>query len=222
MFNALWQSNPDAALGLLDAARCRVVRQWAIRWLQTESPDTLDRIPVETLLGWVARGVPDLAEFAIDCLKRASGLENVTADRWLALVETAPAEVIDLVCELVARYVTADKLTLAETVRLARQRPTPIARLALGWLRAKQPAGDADIEAMLSLRDAPAEPVRPDLCRQVVAHALRVAAVPVGVGARLPRRPARGRAASRLGLARRRAAGEGRPGRLATAARIAV
>ena len=167
MFNALWKANPDAALGLLDAARCRVVRQWAIRWLQTESPETLDRIPVETLLGWVARGIPDLAEFAIDRLKRASGLENVSADRWLSLIESAPAEVLDLVCELVERYVSADKLTLAETVRLAMQRPTPIARLALGWLRAKQPTGEADVEALLSLRDAPAEPVRPDLCRQV-------------------------------------------------------
>lgn len=165
MFNAAWQSNPSLALELLDTAQCRPVRQWAIRWLERESPQTLDLLPVEKLIDWIARGLPDLAEFAIHRLRNASGLERIPVEQWLALIETSPEEILDLLCELVERHVTPDRLSLLETVRLAKLRPTPIARLALAWLRSKRPTTEAEVEALLSLREAPAEPVRPDLAR---------------------------------------------------------
>lgn len=164
-FNKLWQAQPDAALALITGAKCRAVRQWAMRWLAKESPATLDAIPLETLLGWLGSPDSDLAEFAAQRLRTKTGLDAIPVDRWISIVESASADALDVVCELVAKNVSGDKLSLFEAVRLAKMRATPVAKLGLGWLAGKVPATAAQMEAALSVREAEAAPIRPDVCR---------------------------------------------------------
>jgi len=164
-FNNLWKRQPDAALDLLTSAKARTVRQWAMRWLAKESPETLEKLPLDTLLDWLKGKDADLAEFAAARLRTKTGLESVPLERWLAILDSAPADALDVVCELIGRNVSGEKLSLFETVRFAKMRATPVAKLGQQWLRGKVPTSSAQIEAVLSLRDAQAQPLRPELCR---------------------------------------------------------
>ncbi len=168
-FNKVWQRQPDAVLALITGAKCRTVRQWAMRWLERESPATLDAIPLETLLGWLSSPDSDLAEFAANRLRNKPGLDAIPVERWISIVESASADALAVVCELVAKNVSGDKLSLFEAVRLAKMRATPVAKLGLGWLAGKVPATAAQMEAALSVREAEAEPIRPDICRWAMA-----------------------------------------------------
>lgn len=163
--NALWKRQSEAALDLLTTAKARTVRQWAMRWLAKESPETLEKLPLDTLLDWLKSPDADLAEFAAARLRTKSGLESVPLERWLAILDGAPADALDVVCDLIGRNVSGDKLSLFEAVRFAKMRATPVAKLGQQWLRGKVPTSSAQIEAVLSLRDAQAQPLRPELCR---------------------------------------------------------
>jgi hypothetical protein len=163
--NKLWKQQPEAALDLLTTAKARTVRQWAMRWLAKESPETLEKLPLDSLLDWLKAKDADLAEFAAARLRTKTGLESVPLERWLAILDAAPADALDVVCELIGRNVSGDKLSLFEAVRFAKMRATPVAKLGQQWLKGKVPTSGAQIEAVLSLRDAQAQPLRPELCR---------------------------------------------------------
>lgn len=174
-FNKLWQRQPDAALALITSAKCRTVRQWAIRWLMKESPQTLEAIPLDTLLGWLSSPDADLAEFAAQQLRTKTGLDAIPVDRWISIVESASADSLDVVCDLVAKHVSGDKLSLFEALRLAKMRAAPVAKLGLGWLGGKVPATAAQVEAALSVREAEAAPIRPNVCRWAIGALSAVA-----------------------------------------------
>lgn len=163
--NHLWKQHPDAALDLLTSAKARTVRQWAMRWLAKESPETLEKLPLDTLLDWLKAKDADLAEFAAARLRLKTGLGSVPLERWMSILDGAPADALDVVCDLIGRNVSGEKLSLFEAVRFAKMRATPVAKLGLQWLRGKVPTSSAQIEAVLSLRDAQAQPLRPELCR---------------------------------------------------------
>jgi hypothetical protein len=163
--NGLWKRQPDAALNLISTAKARTVRQWAMRWLAKESPQTLEAIPLDTLLDWLKAKDADLAEFAAARLRTKTGLEAVPLDRWLSILDAAPAEALDVVCDLIGRNVSGDKLSLFEAVRFAKMRAAPVAKLGMQWLKGKVPTSPPQIEAVLSVRDALAKPLRPELCR---------------------------------------------------------
>ncbi len=163
--NALWKQQPDAALDLITSAKARTVRQWAMRWLAKESPQTLDQLPLDTLLDWLKAKDADLAEFAATRLRTKSGLESVSLDRWMSILDGAPADALDVVCDLIGRNVRGEQLSLFEAVRFAKMRAAPVAKLGIQWLKGKVPSSPPQIEAVLSLRDAQAQPLRPELCR---------------------------------------------------------
>jgi hypothetical protein len=163
--NTLWKEQPEAALDLITTAKARTVRQWAMRWLAKESPETLEKLPLDTLLDWLKAKDADLAEFAAARLRTKTGLESVPLERWMSILDSAPADALDVVCELIGRNVSGDKLSLFEAVRFAKMRATPVAKLGQQWLKGKVPTSSAQIEAVLSLRDAQAQPLRPELCR---------------------------------------------------------
>jgi hypothetical protein len=163
--NGLWKQQPDAALNLITTAKARTVRQWAMRWLTKESPETLDQLPLDTLLDWLKAPDVDLAEFAAAQLRTKTGLESVPLERWMSILDGAPADALDVVCELIGRNVRGEQLSLFEAVRFAKMRAAPVAKLGMQWLKGKVPTSPPQIEAVLSVRDALAKPLRPDLCR---------------------------------------------------------
>jgi hypothetical protein len=119
-----------------------------MRWLAKESPETLEKLPLDTLLDWLKAKDADLAEFAAARLRTKSGLESVPLERWMSILDSAPADALDVVCELIGRTVSGEKLSLFEAVRFAKMRATPVAKLGQQWLRGKVPTSSAQIEAV--------------------------------------------------------------------------
>ena len=165
MFAKLWREQPREVLNLLETGQCRAVRQWAIQWLKRERPELLAEIPLERLIGWLTHPSPEMVELASELLGRASGLERVPVSRWLKLIQGAKPEHLDLICDLIARNVAPERVTLTEAVSLAMQPPAPVALMGLRWLQGKRPVAEAEVRAVLDLREAASEPLRPELIR---------------------------------------------------------
>lgn len=165
IFRKLWLRSPDPILDLVNTAKCRPVRVWAVQMLKRHFPEVLTKLPVETLLAWLESSVPELNDLAAELLEKATGLERIPVERWLMLVETAPAGVLDRICELIGRLVKPEQVGFAQAVRMAMTRPVPLARLGQRWLTGKRPANEDEVRSLFGLREAEAEPLRGELVR---------------------------------------------------------
>lgn len=161
--NRLWQASPRVLLDLLAQARCRPVRRWAGAMIERDLPGTASAANLEELLGLLAHEDADVAALAAQLLPHAQGLETLAPENWLDLAETCHPAGVEVLSELIDRYVEPRQVTIAGAVRLARLRPLPLARLGLKWLQTKAPQTAEDCQALLTLVDAQAEPVRPEL-----------------------------------------------------------
>src|SRR5439155_15675784 len=88
--------------------------------------------------------------------------------------ETASPAALEVLAEIMTRQIAPDQVAPADAARLAAGRPLPLARLGLGWLKAKTPATDAERRSLFTLLEAQAEPLRPEILtwlRAVLASA---------------------------------------------------
>lgn len=159
---SLWQQMPAALIDLLRHARCRPVRQWTVRMVRRDM-SILKHLPVEELLDLLGNEETEIVDLAAEALRGAAGLDALPLERWLKLLETPNAQALEILCELLASKVPAEKVSLAEAVQVACRRPLPVARLGLRWLQGKQAESEADCVALFQLAEAEAAPVRPEL-----------------------------------------------------------
>lgn len=162
-YKALWGANPRVFVDLLVHGRCRPVRGWAIRTIRRNPTAILTCFPLEERLALLEDDDPEVVELAADLIRDDPGLAEVPASRWLALVGTASPAALDILCGLIERLISPDRVTLAEAVRLAGARPLPVARLGLAWLRAKAPRDEEECRTLLELLEAGAEPLRVEI-----------------------------------------------------------
>jgi hypothetical protein len=165
MFRKLWLRNAEPVFDLLVSARSRPVAMWALQMLRRHFPERLARVPLDDLLGWVISPNTVLNELALEELERRGGLEAVSVEQWLRLVEDARTELLDRLCALVGRSVKPEAVAFADAVKLAMQRPVPLARLGFTFLRGKKPQNPEEISAVFGLRNAEAEPLRAEMVR---------------------------------------------------------
>jgi hypothetical protein len=163
----LWQQTPAALVELLKEARCRPVRQWAMRMIKKVGTAVLSKLPLSELLGLLAHQDEEVVLLAAEVLKGVPGLDQVPLDRWLELLKTTNLTALGAVCELVTQHVPPDRVTLEQAIEAASSRSTPVAKLGLAWLQGKQPTTEAECIALLRLIEAPAEPWRGALVRYV-------------------------------------------------------
>jgi hypothetical protein len=166
MFRKLWLRSPEPIFDLLVNAQARPVAMWALQMLRRNFPERLTRLTVPELLAWIVSPNGVLNEVAIDLLEqRGGGLESVTVEQWLKLTEDARPDLLDRICEMVARAVKPEKVTFADAVRLAMLRPVPLARLGFTFLQNKKPRTPDEVTAVFGLRNAEAEPLRVEMVR---------------------------------------------------------
>jgi hypothetical protein len=165
MYDKLWQAAPRTLFDVLKEARCRPVRQWAIRLLRRDHASFLAGLPLEELLALLGHEDADVVALAAESLRGVRGLDTLGLDTWLRLLETPNPDALEILCELMTTHLRPDKVTLEQAVWLARRRPLPIARLGFAWLRAKTPANASDCRALLGLVEAEAEPLRAEMVR---------------------------------------------------------
>ncbi len=158
-FERLWEQSPRAIIGLLTAGRCRTVRQWAIQMVR-RNESARAAIGVEDLFELVVHEDSDVVTLAVELFRSVKGVEAIGVERWLELAEKANPAALDVIVELMQRHVNAQRLTLAQVVRLASSRPLPVARLGLEWLKTRVPRGEPEDRLLLTLSEALCEPLR--------------------------------------------------------------
>lgn len=161
----VWKKAPAALVGLMKDAKCRPVRQWAIRFLGQDGGDVLASLPLEDLFALLGHADEEVVAIAAAAIRRAPEVEALPAERWLALLETPNPAVLEILCELMAQKLSPERISLEQALRLASARPTPLAQMALGWLRTRKPESQAECHAVLALAEAQADSVRPEFVR---------------------------------------------------------
>jgi hypothetical protein len=162
-FQPLWEASAAPLLDLLKQARCRPVRQWAIQMLRRHHAAAVAQLPLRELLALLGHEDAELSQFAAEGLRQAPALGSLSVDEWLALLEATNPQTLDVLCGLMGERLDPNTVTLEQAARLASRRPVPVARLGLTWLRSKQPATPEECRALLTLGEAEAQPVRPEL-----------------------------------------------------------
>src|SRR5262249_25033346 len=150
IYESLWQASPRAVFGLLKEARCRPVRQWAIHFIRRDPAKFRATAQLEEWLGLLFHEDIEAAALAAEMLREASGMSDLSLERWLQLLETPNATALEVLCELIAVHVRPERVRLEQAVRLACSRPLPLARLGFTWLASRRPASAADCQALLS------------------------------------------------------------------------
>src|SRR5205823_9719817 len=161
----LWQKSPEPIFDLLVNAKCRTVCLWAAKMLRRHFPDRLARLTVDELLDWLVSDNAVLNDLAIEFLERAGGLDRIPVERWLKLTQEAKPDLLDRICTMVARSVKPEAVSFTDAVRLAMQRPIPLARLGFSFLQGKKAASEAEVQSLFGLREAQAEPLRPEMVK---------------------------------------------------------
>jgi hypothetical protein len=163
IYEELWRSAPRAIFDLMARARCRPVRQWAVRMLRRDPVAVRAAVGAEEVVGLLGHDDPAVVEYAAEWLRGAEDLASVSPERWLAVAETASPGALDVLAEILSRQVAPEQVSSEAAARLATCRPLPLARLGLGWLKTKAPASDDERRGLLVLLEAECEPLRPEI-----------------------------------------------------------
>jgi hypothetical protein len=132
-----WRNCFEELLAMLAAARSLVVRRWIVGWLEKNYDSELRAPDIRQIKRLLWSPHPDVQSFAAELLGRARGVETLPVVEWLALLDIDSPVAIPIICDLVARNVSPDRLDLAACIELACARPAPVAELGLRWARTK-------------------------------------------------------------------------------------
>jgi hypothetical protein len=162
-------------MSMLDLASCRPVRQWSMGMLREHHAKALSQTSLDRLLRWIRSEDAELARFGAELFSQSNLLGSVQPKTWLQLIHQANPDVLDIVCRLVMKTLTADNVSLREAMELACSRSVPLAELGMAWLESMQPHSDQDFQDLLLSLDAESEHIRPKLVDQVRRKLDRVA-----------------------------------------------
>ncbi|HEX8912506.1 MAG TPA: hypothetical protein VF796_09105 [Humisphaera sp.] len=168
----LW-ADPAAArpvLGLVAAARSRVVRLWATDLLRRDHLPNLVGLPAADLVPLLLSDDEPVQALGAELLERAAGLSTLPFATWVQLLQAKSVPVLGTVAALARQHLRAEAVTLFEAVTLACSAAAPVALLGLHLLRQKPVATPAERRAVSHLADARS----PAAAGEIVAYALGV------------------------------------------------
>jgi hypothetical protein len=87
-------------------------------------------------------------------------VHNLSIEEWLELLRIDNPTALPLLCDLVARTVSPDRLSLAQCVELGCARAAPVAELGLRWARQKPVNDEAALATAIGIARAGAPRVR--------------------------------------------------------------
>ncbi len=162
-FPEAWKK-PTAApllLALVISAPARLVRIWARQLFQRDH--AVFTVPLETILALLEHEEADVQQFGAKLLESAAFLATLPVTSWLKLLQTKNEEALQGVCDAFAKFVSGDRLDLAQSLELACARPVPLARLGEHYLKQRDIASPADRALIVALADAKCSAVAADL-----------------------------------------------------------
>jgi len=152
----LW-TDPAAArpvLGLVAAARSRVVRVWATDLLRRDHLPNLAGLPAADLVPLLLSDDEPVQALGAELLERAAGLSTIPFATWVQLLQAKSLPVLETVAALARRHLRPESVTLFEAVTMACSPAAPVALLGLHLLRGKPIATPAERRAISHLADA--------------------------------------------------------------------
>lgn len=172
-FPELWKK-PEAAgelWSLVAEAQSRLVRLWAMQMLKREHAGRLAEMSAAEILVLLNHDDEEVQQFAADLLAAcADELARLPVSTWLKLLQTKSLIALQRITDLMARHVSAERLELADCIRLASAEPAPVARLGLEMLKQRRIATAEDREAIAAVSQARSAAVAGELA----AWALRI------------------------------------------------
>lgn len=162
IYPAAWEGVFEEIFTLLERAKSRVVRTFAISLLRRDYAGQLSGIPIRKLLWMLASPHDELQTFAAEVIGAAEGIEGLTIAEWLELLQIDNPVAVLFLADLVKKHVTPGRLSLEQCVELARSSAAPVAELGLTWAKLKPIQGEAAVRVVVALKDAPAPRVRED------------------------------------------------------------
>lgn len=168
IFPEAWQGAFEEIFVMLERAKSRVVRAFAISLLRRDYTDELRGIPVRRLLALLSSPHEELQTFASELFASAEGIEGLTVADWLDLLRIDNPVAVLFISDLVKRHVAPGSLSLERCVELAKARPVPVAELGLAWAKSKPIQGETAVRAVVSLKDVEAPRVREEAIAWVV------------------------------------------------------
>jgi hypothetical protein len=159
-FADAWRGCETELFALVESAKSRTVRSWAIAWLQGEYAASLHAMPIARVRPLLASPHEEVQRFGAALLETATGLESLPIDAWLAMLGTTSLDAVLVVCAAVKKHVAPSRLSLGQCVDLACAKVAPVADLGLAWGREKPVKTDADLTAILRVSGAGVVSVR--------------------------------------------------------------
>ena len=166
-YASAWLKDAEPLLSMLDLAACRPVRQWSVGMLREHHAKALSQTSLDRLFRWIRSEDAELARFGAELFSQSNVLGSVQTKTWLQLIQQANPDVLDIVCKLVMKTLTADAVSLRDAMDLACSRSVPVAELGMAWLESKESHSDQDFQDLLLSLDAESEHIRPKLVDQV-------------------------------------------------------
>ncbi|AKT43992.1 hypothetical protein [Chondromyces crocatus] len=165
MIPEAWEDVFDDVLALASKAPSRTVRGFALQLLRRDYDAALRRLTIDQVRALLASPHEDLQLLGAECLLSAAGIESLSIEAWLSLLQLENIDVLAAISEAVQRYVSPARLTLTECVELACAPAAPVAELGLRWARQKQVKTETELETVLRLVRAGAPRVRQEAAR---------------------------------------------------------
>lgn len=155
-----WRGVFDAVIDLVGQARSRTVRVFAIALLRRDYASDLRSMQLRRVRSLLRSQHDEVQAFAAELLHNASGVHNLSIEEWLELLRIDNPTAIPLLCDLVAKTVSPDRLSLAQCIELACAKPAPVAELGLRWAKQKPVNDEAALVTALGIARAGAPKTR--------------------------------------------------------------
>lgn len=164
-FPELWQKPEcgEVLLLILQEARSRAMRVWAIEMLKTHHASIIQKLPAEALLDLLTSSHEDVQQFAAELLEQAEGLEGWPLSTWMQLLETQNLTALETICRVMAEKVSDERLSLADCIRWTITESTPVARMGLGFLQKRTIKTEEDRIALAQLSEAKCQAIAAEL-----------------------------------------------------------
>lgn len=155
-FQDLWEK-PEAfeyLFSLVMESASKLVRGWAIQGLKQWFPERLAHPRASDLLALFDHEGQDAQDFAAEILTSSSDLEKLKVDTWLRLTGTKNPNSLAIICDLMKRHVSGDRLSLDQMIDLAISSAAPVSKLGLSFLKEAKIKGEQDRKRLSRLAHA--------------------------------------------------------------------
>jgi hypothetical protein len=155
-----WEEKFDELFLMLLSCQGRTVRSFLRALLTREYKEDVKRLSVFQIKRLLMSQYEDAQEWGSSLLRSAKGLDLLSVNDWLSLLQIQNATIAPVMAELAEKYLKAQSLSLAQCIAVAKAKVANVAQLGLSWCLQKPAENDDDFQLLLQLGNAEVVAVR--------------------------------------------------------------